>query len=482
MGHVGVLLSLRLKEYFGSLRVSRTSLMVMLGIVFSMFVIGGGLGYVVARGGFVYWGLSISREVLLSSLLSFITIFLSFYSVLNGVGGSLTDINYVASSPVSPRDYLVSDMLFQWAMLNVFIGPALASATIYTYLVGAGDPFLLLMEAYMFVAIGISQVFGVLKQVDRREVLAPLFLAFLAAYLTPALEIVGIELGYLRVLALPNVFAELMVGRVQPISIASLTLQLAVLTACYLRLSNLNIYYNLKPTLVGFAPISYMPQLERYRRLTRLLPLLRFVELDTERFGSFTLSLLKELLRNLRSGVLLASVPFMLYVVFLVPVRGRAFPVFISLSIAIASVELWRFAEKPALWSFLQSPDARSYFAGLIAGSALFIFALSLLIDLLMVGVEGLRLIPYIAASSIASSGGGIYYQLRFAKGRNQLADAFISMTLMGLSSLAAIIPLRLIEVYMPVLLFPVSPPYLLLVFLAFYSKCSRGVVRDIGL
>ena len=165
-GKILTLTRFKLKEYFGPMRSSKASLL----IGFLAFGSIGIMGFLAAIGAIEYYGGLLDLDELLNPLSAFFSAFLIMLLALSLKGGITAfqaDLDYLFTSSIKPREYLVGDFVFQFITIQILFSPfitfmaGLAWAQALPWVEVAMG--LLIYEAYVAIGIMSMQTLGVLN-------------------------------------------------------------------------------------------------------------------------------------------------------------------------------------------------------------------------------------------------------------------------------------------------------------------------------
>jgi len=322
----------------------------------------------------------------------------AFLGLKGGITALPYELDYVLTSTVRPRSYLLADLLFQLFLLTVFTLPP--TALIFTVLTYPGHtPYLAraipIYILAILMAVMLSHVLGVLRAVigDRR------------------VRIIG--WGLLTAILSPLVFLSLHILppaplRLHPTSILASTLEgdpgslllaapyLAALATAYTRLSSIDYYPSITPLLVS-ALMEPPTRLSKYIRLPPSLEGLlglRGVE------GLLPLMFRLHLLRILREGGLWTGMVVLLFLTIANMATPRLigvaqFPEVAGLTMIALYTPLlpgllsinWSISERPNIWVVNLSDGGERHYA---AGLFLAYVALTLPFSLALYGVVSL--------------------------------------------------------------------------------------------
>lgn len=280
MSRISTLLKYKLLFFFGPSFRGKWGPAPLLALELLFAAYGFGAGYGI--GTVLKTGSTESAVNLLGSVFSGLVSIGFLYSLGSGFTASPSELDFVMTTQIRPREFLVSDMLFQFFSLGISGGVA-ALLALFGLVTAMGKnavllPLLLLvLLAYVFMVLMIIQVLVVLriKYPKARVGIWTILLLFLS--LLPAISVVAPAFPlHFHGLPIPQAsFAvllhDVLIGQAPPIAalVYSIAYVVAVATI-WLALSTTYIFHGVQPTLsAGFGQVSLSAKQAQQRRLIR---------------------------------------------------------------------------------------------------------------------------------------------------------------------------------------------------------------------
>ena len=285
MGDAFEVFRLKARQYLGPILRNRKKLAkaVALLSLFALFVVPFGFEFVQPRTGFPVFMDSESSAAVLS-------IFLAFFFA-QGLGGGIlahpSEVDFVLTTPIRPRRYLVAEYGFQLLMFHIFLVPFLAGFSAGIGL-STGEPMrglLVLATAELFLLLPglIAQSIGVLASTDHRWVARAIALSAALVLLLPALHFLvpTFPLRYNDFFGPPELAATLVFGIardgiVDGVALLGLLAYVGVAAGAWVALSGREFFPGVRPLMVmsfgqpmDFSQIARLAA-ERKARRTRL--------------------------------------------------------------------------------------------------------------------------------------------------------------------------------------------------------------------
>ncbi|MGQ0796772.1 MAG: hypothetical protein ACT4OI_02740 [Methanobacteriota archaeon] len=379
-----------MRFFFGPSFRGRFGPLVYVALVLVFVPSGWGAGVVLASG--IQDAPPDRAVTVLASPLAAILSFALLYALGTGVTAHPSEFDFLMTSPLRPREYLVADLAFQ--AVTVFatgglaiVVSAVAIATTLGRPAVTAAPLLATLGAYVLLVLLVSQVLVVLRVRYVKRPVRAVILVLLAASLLPSIALARPDVpAWLRELPVPStVFASvahaLLAGDAIPVPDLGIALLYfgAILGAWGLA-SDVYIFHGVKPTLsAGFGQVDMAARAETQRRLIgglgRLTTRLR---LRPERGGDRSLMTRLHLVRIWRDGSILFVVLFA--AVGVLPAVAGPGPVASAATLGLAQMITfltavlamnWSYYERENLWIVLTSARRPSaYFQGLLLGFA----------------------------------------------------------------------------------------------------------------
>lgn len=387
MSNVRALLAYKLKMFFGPSYRGRFGPLPLLGIILLFVPSGFGMGY--AIGGYMD---TVDSDMAIATLGMLFGSGLAFgfiFALGVGVVASPSELDFLMTAPVKPREYLVADMLFEFSTLVLTGGMAMFAA-VFGFLFGMGKTiwlaFPLLMVAglfmvFMFMIIQAVTVLRITRPGARVRMIALVLLLLsllpMAALADPSLS------ATVRGLPIPQslfgtVAYDIMFGTsVSFEDAAMLVAYLLAVGAVWISCSKFYFFHGVKPTLsAGLGQIDIGSKMAQQRRLIGLFGRSTgTVYLNVVTGGDLSLMTRLNLVRVWRDGSFV-FIGFLVAVFLLTGLSGTSSGDTSGLSInllqaggwPIAIIALnWCYYERGNLWiAVVGGKSLATYFKGLM--------------------------------------------------------------------------------------------------------------------
>ncbi len=384
MSRVPALLEYKLKMFFGPSYRGRFGPLPLIGLMLAFVPTGLGVGYGIG----VFAG-TLDPAMIVVTLGAVIGAGLAFgfiFALGVGVTAHPSELDFLMTAQVKPREYLLADMLFEFSAVLLTGGVSMLFA-IGGFLLGAGRPiwiaFPLLLVAGLFMVL----VFMIVQSVTVLKITRPnapvrsvaVLLVFLSVL--PALAFFGPSLS--------STFSELPIPQsafgtvlydiafakpLAPLDALVAAAYLAAVGAIWYRLSTHYFFYGVRPTLsAGLGQIDMNVKMAQQRRLISLFGRSSGrISLQVDKGGDLSLMTRLNLVRVWRDGsVLFIGLLVALFLFSALSQSGSTgFSVQLSLGgswpIAILALN-WLYYERANLWLPVVSGKAlTTYFKGLL--------------------------------------------------------------------------------------------------------------------
>jgi hypothetical protein len=166
MSNMGLLLAYKLKSFFGPSYRGKYGPLPL--IVLSLLFLPSGVSMGYFMGELLAGSDSTYAVNLLGSALSAMMVFGFVFALGVGVTAQPSELDFIMTSPIRPREYLIADLLFQFGSITIAGGMAILMA-VFGFLWGSGEslflaaPILLLVGAYSVMVFMIIQSLTVLR-------------------------------------------------------------------------------------------------------------------------------------------------------------------------------------------------------------------------------------------------------------------------------------------------------------------------------
>ncbi|MFQ5950826.1 MAG: hypothetical protein ACE5KH_01925 [Candidatus Geothermarchaeales archaeon] len=309
------ILKFKIKEYFGSVRASKGSFLLALSGLIWLNATGLIAGFTLPEAFLLY-----KADALLNPIAAFLSAYLAVFLMLSMRGGMTTfqaELDFLMTSPVRPRKYLVADLLFQLLSVHIFFSPMIPFVLATGSRLGVPLSSLLagiaLYEAYLVMGLMSMQGLGVVGLRWKSRWMKPLTLLLIGLLLLPTLGLAGILSVNYSDIPLPATLVSsqlifLLRGVVLDLGeFFALLAYLSVVSLLYLLVSSKNFFQYARPTVaIAFGEVSFRARSLQTKRLIRNLgPFTRLVTLDYHKGGLLGFLARKELIRVIRDGSLL---------------------------------------------------------------------------------------------------------------------------------------------------------------------------------
>jgi len=347
----------------------------------------GGLGVGFTLGAALNYTPFESPEIVAASLTFFFAMAL-IQGVGTGVFAHESEMDFVFTAPVKPREYLVADFAFQWLMYHAMIGPAEIGG-LFGFALGsrggllAGIQLILLLEGFMVLLGLLSQAIGVLA-LGRFPKAARLVVALaLVGLILPALRfVIYFPLRYSD-LPLPSTYmAQLLLtlmtgGALDGVALAGFLAWLGLAFLAWFAVSNTNFFPGVKPAVIqAFGQPVNASQMMTRMAARRKRKVLFAVNVFRGRLIRVMTSL--QIVKWLRTGMLAGAIAITLMWTFLWLAPGFSYSGggVTSMSLLFIAVMLPAFLALPSvsgdrdrLWVYSVLPGGASlYFQSLFLG------------------------------------------------------------------------------------------------------------------
>ena len=281
MSHVLPLLAYKLKMFFGPSYRGRWGPLPLVGLMLVFVPSGMGVGFGV--GAFLLDGNQDTVVSAMSAILSMMLAMGFIFSLGVGITAHASELDFLMTAPLKSREYLIADLMFQFASVTVAGGLALLTAAI-GLVVGMGAPLTTLVPLFLLFGCYGVMVFFIVQIITVVKIRYPnarvqMFAAVLLALsFLPALGIMGSDSPLsLKGVPIPQTaFAELTYDALYgaPVAASDLAVAasyLAVIFAIWLVLSKQYFFYGVRPTLsAGFGQVDFASKMAQQKRMISL--------------------------------------------------------------------------------------------------------------------------------------------------------------------------------------------------------------------
>jgi len=314
MSAVLVLLSYKLKMFFGPSYRGKYGPLPLIGLMLAFLPSGFGLGF--GLGGFLA---DADPELVISTIgMAFGTMLAMGLVFALGVGVTAhsSELDFLMTTPIRPRHYLIADMLFEFASITLAGGLALFIA-VFGFLVSIDKPLWLVMPlvlvAMLFGAmvLMIVQIVTALKighpRSRARTIALVLFLLAMvpmASFVDPSFKESFATLPIPQASFASLVYDIVFQDRVAIVDVAVSSVYLLMVGSVWYAVSGTYIFHGVRPTLTaGFGQIDMGAKMAQQRRLIGLFgKSTGTISLDFRKGGDIGLMTRLNLIRSLRDG------------------------------------------------------------------------------------------------------------------------------------------------------------------------------------
>ncbi len=320
---IKTILVFKIKQYFGPIRSSKSGLV--LGLLAFIGINSLGLTF----GMLVDLPFLMELEPLINFLSAFFAIYLALTLVMSlrgGVTAFQAELDFIFTSAIKPRQYIFSDLLFQFVVLHVLFSPfiffiiGLTLKSLMALTVALTS--VLVYELYVVLTLLVMQTLGILNLISPYKKTKILIGSIIAALLLPSLNFVNIfPIGYSS-LPYPSTFAAKAIayllgqGLLEVSSILFLGAFITIAFILYYSISKENLFYYIKPSIMlSFGESRPQAQAIKQRSMIeRFGPLTTFLALNPLKGSLMSFLTKKHLVRIIRDGSLISiMIIFIIY-------------------------------------------------------------------------------------------------------------------------------------------------------------------------
>jgi hypothetical protein len=390
LGRVGALLRYKLLFFFGpSLRGKwGPAPLIALELLFALYGFGAGIGIGLAiKSGSNLFGINVLGTVFASGLS-----FAFLWALGPGVTAHASELDFVLTSQMRPREYLVSDMLFQFGSISI-AGGLTGIMAMVGLVYGLGRPFyligelLLLAAAFIWFVLVVIQIIVVLKIRYEKRPVRSIVVVLLVLSLLPAASLLNPSFPlHFNGLPLPQTgFADISNAILQGTVPSALSFVyafgwLAVLALVWYAVSDIYVFHGIRPSLsAGLGQVDISQRMLRQRRITGALGgLTTRISLRTDTGTDLGFMTRFHLIRVWRDG----SILFVLLIMLVTVVAYSGSPPSNSATSASSSFQIltipiaifalnWSYNERENLWTAVTAGrSVVNYFKGLMLAMA----------------------------------------------------------------------------------------------------------------
>jgi len=314
MSNVALLLSYKLKSFFAPSYRGRFGPLPLIGLSLAFLPSGISLGYFMGES---IVGSDPTYVVnLLGSALSAMMVFGFIFALGVGITAQPSELDFIMTTPVRPREYLVADMLFQFGSVTIAGGMAILFS-VFGLLWGMGETFLLAIPILLLLGLYGMMVFFIIQSLTVLRIRYPqsriraIILLLLVLSIVPMLSLASSDFP-VRFGDLPvpqSAFGAIAFGVLDGSGVdvrdaAIAATYLAVVTALWARVSGMYYFHGVKPTLsAGFGQVDMSSKMAQQKRMiSGFGRITTKIRLRTDSGGELSLMTRLNLIRFWRDG------------------------------------------------------------------------------------------------------------------------------------------------------------------------------------
>ena len=486
---IRAILALKLKQYYGTLRISAIARISTI-ITYLLIIFSATGAAVLMRGLYGIAGIESFPRIIRAITFMFSTLFI--FEIYLGMKGGITalrsEIDFILPSPIKPSKYLIADLIFQLIFLNVILTPA-----VLTFMATLLYPderhlltFFIIYEISILMTVVMAHSLGILGVKGYRRSAKILGWTLITFMLIPIiLNIFDIQAGSIIAFHPSEILARLAVGIQGTLDFLLLALYLAVILGSYLQALRIRMFSDVNPLLTT----GFMEPSSRWTKFP-------YLKLDFSK-SSLHLYLIKfHLIRICRDGSLGALILFLAVFITANMSLSRiawsslrpelALTVLTTLYIPLIPALLtinWNVTERMNLWSPASSSNGlRKYLDGMLLSyiivSTSFAIGFFTLMNM-MIGENPFMILDFFLAltTSITSSTISMIMVLRSRKPSAALSHLILLNTMIPIAgSMILNLPLLIIRALESL---ATNPPPSLLAFLMVYPLLLFLILRQ---
>jgi len=314
MSKAGLLLAYKLKSFFGPSYRGKYGPFPLIGLCLIFLPSGISMGYIIGE---VFATSDPDFAInLLGSVLSTVMVFGFIFALGTGVTAQPSELDFIMTTPVRPREYLVADLLFQFGSITIAGGLAVLFA-VFGFLWGAGEtlllaiPILLIAGMYAIMVFLVIQSLTVLRIRHPQSIIRGVVILLLLLSLVPIAS-TAISTSPVNFAALPipqSAFAAMvyafMSGSGVDINDAAVAaVYLGAIVALWVRVSGMYFFHGVRPTLsAGFGQVDMGSRMAQQKKMIGgFSRLTTKISLRTDSGGELSLMTRLNLIRFWRDG------------------------------------------------------------------------------------------------------------------------------------------------------------------------------------
>jgi hypothetical protein len=394
MSNVRTLLAYKLKMFFGPSFRGRFGPLPMLGIILAFVPSGFGAGY--AIGG--YLG-TVDGDMIVAALGTLIGAGMAFgfiFALGVGVTAHASELDFLMTAPVKPRDYLIADMLFQFSSLVLTGGLAMFFAVFGLLFglerpIGEAVPLLVVAGLFMLFVFLIIQIVTVLRITHPKGHVRAITLILLLLSILPAAGLADPSLSStVRELPIPqivfgSVAYDVLFGTAVSLADAlAVALYVLAVGAVWLGCSGSYFFHGVRPTLsAGLGQMDMGVKMAQQRRLIGLFGRSTgTVYLNTTTGSDLSLMTRLSLIRVWRDGSFL-FIGFLVAVFLFTGLAQSSSGDASGLSINLLQAGGWPIAIIALNWCYY---ERENLWIPVVGGRSLAVYFKGLMLSLLIIG------------------------------------------------------------------------------------------------
>ena len=314
MSKAFALLGYKLKSFFSPSYKGKYGPLPLIGLSLAFLPSGFGLGY--GLGSVLFDSGPDYAINLLGSALSMMMVFGFVFALGVGITASPSELDFLMTAQVKPREYLIADMMFQFGSVTIAGGMAILTAVLGLF-IGMEESLWLAVPIFLVLGLYAVMIFMIIQSVTVIRIRHPnkpvrlvvLLLLLVAVLPMASLASTDFPVGFADLPAPQSAFAfiayDVLVGSPFELGdIAVAALYFAVVFMIWIRVSNQYFFYGVKPTLsAGFGQVDVGTKMAQQKRMIGGMgSFTTKIALRTDRGGDLSFMTRLNLIRFWRDG------------------------------------------------------------------------------------------------------------------------------------------------------------------------------------
>lgn len=272
------LLGYKLKSFFSPSYKGKFGPLPLIGLSLAFLPSGFGLGY--GLGTFLFESSADAAINLLGSALSMMMVFGFVFALGVGVTAHPSELDFLMTAQVKPREYLIADMLFQFGSVTIAGGMAILTA-VFGLLIGMEEPLWLAVPIFLVLGLYAIMIFMIIQSITVIRIRHPnapvrsVVLLLLAVALLPMLSLASFDFpfGFADLPAPQSAFAFIAYGILAGLPLEIMDVAVAAVyfftvVIIWIGVSNQYFFYGVKPTLSGgFGQVDMGAKMAQQKRM-----------------------------------------------------------------------------------------------------------------------------------------------------------------------------------------------------------------------